>query len=156
VLVLMCVPHLIQSHHDSSILIYPPSSSLSTLPIPIPPLRLHIPLILHLMHLRVDNAPTRALEVPREADEEECGQEEDQDDGFVVVEGPGHCGGAGCGQGRSENRRSSAMLIRGIDRARNGLEKVRLAAGRVVVRSRGVIGARGRWLLFCARMMLSS
>jgi hypothetical protein len=48
------------------------------------------------MHLRVDNAPTRALEVPREADEEDCDQEEDQDDGFVVVEGPGHCGGARC------------------------------------------------------------
>jgi hypothetical protein len=108
------------------------------------------------MYLRVDNAPTRALEVPREADEEECGQEEDQDDGFVVVEGPRHCGGAGCGQGRSENRRSSAMLIRGINRARNGLEKVRLAAGRVAVRSRGVIGAKGRWLLLCAQMMLSS
>jgi hypothetical protein len=48
------------------------------------------------MHLRVDNAPTRALEVPREADKEECDQEEGQDDGFVVVEEPGHYGGAGC------------------------------------------------------------
>jgi hypothetical protein len=28
-----------------------------------------------------------------------------------------------CGQGRSDSRRSSAMLIRGIDRARNGLGK---------------------------------
>jgi hypothetical protein len=48
------------------------------------------------------------------------------------------------------------MLIRGIDRRRICVEMVGLAAGRVAVRPRGVIGARGRWLLLCARVMLSS
>jgi hypothetical protein len=46
-------------------------------PIPIPvstrtrPLRLYVPLILHLMHLRIDNTAARALQVPCKGDEED-------------------------------------------------------------------------------------